>query len=57
MTGLTDLQPDLSRKRLDLLKEALPSLSRIAVLMSPYREVPAIGDRLLRETEAAAAAL
>jgi putative tryptophan/tyrosine transport system substrate-binding protein len=57
VTGLTALQPDLSRKRLDLLKEALPSLSRIAVLMSPYRAVPSIGERMLRETEAAAAAL
>jgi putative tryptophan/tyrosine transport system substrate-binding protein len=57
VTGLTTLQPDLSRKRLDLLNEALPSLSRIAVFISPYRAVPSIGERLLRETEAAAAAL
>jgi len=57
VTGLTTLQRDLSRKRLDLLKEALPSLSRIAVFMSPYRAVPSIGEQLLRETEAAAATL
>src|SRR5262249_38140782 len=57
VTGLTALQPDLSRKRLDLLKEALPSLLRIAVLMSPYRAAPSVGEPLLRETEAAAAAL
>jgi putative ABC transport system substrate-binding protein len=57
VTGLTGLQPDLSRKRLDLLKEALPSLSRIAVFLSRYREMPALGEQLLRETHEAAAAL
>jgi putative ABC transport system substrate-binding protein len=54
VTGLTGVQPELVAKRLELLKEAVPNLSRVAVLMSPYREVPAIGERLLKATETAA---
>ena len=32
ITGLTNLAPELSGKRLELLKEALPKISRVAVL-------------------------
>ena len=35
VTGLTLLSRDLSGKRLDLLKEAVPKLSRVAVLYDP----------------------
>jgi putative ABC transport system substrate-binding protein len=35
ITGLTLLAPELSGKRLELLKEAVPKLSRIAVLLNP----------------------
>ena len=35
LTGLTLLSRDLSGKRLDLLKEAVPKLSRVAVLYDP----------------------
>jgi len=57
VTGLTSLQSDLSAKRLDVMKQILPGLSNVAVFMSPYREVPAVGERLLRETESAARTL
>jgi putative ABC transport system substrate-binding protein len=35
VTGMTILSPELSRKRLDLLKEVLPRVSRVAVLYNP----------------------
>jgi putative ABC transport system substrate-binding protein len=57
VTGLVSVQPELSAKRLEILKEALPTLSRVAVLMSPYREVASVGQRYLRETEEAASTL
>jgi putative tryptophan/tyrosine transport system substrate-binding protein len=35
VTGLTNLAPELSGKRLELLKEVVPKLSRVAVLHDP----------------------
>ena len=35
VTGLTSLSPELSRKRLELLKECIPKLSRVAFLFDP----------------------
>jgi len=35
VTGITILSPELSSKRLELLKESVPRLSRIAVLTNP----------------------
>ena len=35
ITGFTDIQPDLSGKRLELLKEVVPQLARVAVLWCP----------------------
>jgi len=35
VTGFTDISPDLSGKRLELLKEVVPQLARVAVLWSP----------------------
>ena len=57
VTGLTADQPGLSAKRLDLLKQAVPGLSRVAVFMSPYRTAPSVGEHMLRDTEIAATAL
>jgi putative ABC transport system substrate-binding protein len=54
VTGLSGVESELVAKRLELLKEAVPNLSRAALLMSPYRAVPAIGERLLKATETAA---
>src|SRR5207249_10807325 len=57
ITGLTFLGPELVPKRLELLKEALPRVSRVAALWHPG----AFGERttqdMLKATEAAARTL
>jgi ABC-type uncharacterized transport system substrate-binding protein len=35
VTGLTDIAPEIAGKRLDLLREAVPGIARIAVLWNP----------------------
>src|SRR3989442_1460058 len=35
ITGLTDFVPELTAKRLELLKEAMPRTRRVAVLVNP----------------------
>lgn len=52
VTGLTFSFPELGPKRLELLKEATPGLSRVAVLIDPVEIVDA--DAVIRETEAGA---
>jgi putative tryptophan/tyrosine transport system substrate-binding protein len=53
VTGSTNISPDVSGKRLELLKEVLPGASRVVVLWDP-----APGSLLeVRETETAARAL
>ena len=54
VTGLSTLAPELSGKQLELLKETLPKLSRVAVLGSSNRSGNA---QSLKETEHAAEAL
>jgi putative ABC transport system substrate-binding protein len=52
LTGSTNIDPDFSAKRLELLKETFPKLSRVAVL---YHGGPGGGDEdELKETESAA---
>jgi ABC-type uncharacterized transport system substrate-binding protein len=54
ITGLTRLNRDLSGKRLELLKEAVPTLARVGVLVdADYAEA----DKAFQEYEAAAQAL
>src|SRR5260370_42118117 len=50
-TGVNILSPELSAKRLSLLKEMLPTLSRVAVLWDP------VNPTQLKSTENAAVAL
>jgi putative ABC transport system substrate-binding protein len=52
VSGLTFTFPELSPKRLELLKEAFPSIVRIAVLIDPIEVVDS--PEVLRETEAGA---
>jgi putative ABC transport system substrate-binding protein len=52
ITGLTILSPELSGKRLELLKEVVPGLSRVGVLRAPKAHGPA-----WKEVEAAARSL
>src|SRR5262245_52446298 len=54
ITGLTSFSTDLSGKRLEVLKEAVPKLSRVAVLWNPAES----GNvRNFKETEDAAQSL
>jgi ABC-type uncharacterized transport system substrate-binding protein len=57
VTGLTFLGPQLVPKRLALLKEALPSASRVAVLWHPRAYGERTMDDMVAETEAAGRAL
>jgi putative ABC transport system substrate-binding protein len=54
ITGLTSLTRDLTGKRLELLKEVVPGMSRVGVLWNADRESPASG---FKGYEAAALAL
>ncbi len=54
VTGLTGLAPELVGKQLQLLKETVPGLSRVAVLRNP--SVPSLTP-LLRDAEVAARSL
>ena len=54
ITGLTLIQPELSGKRLQLLKETVPTTTRVSVLWNPTD--PAAAD-YLQGTEAAARSL
>jgi putative ABC transport system substrate-binding protein len=54
VTGLSFMHPELSRKRLELLKEVIPKVAQVAVLSNPSNPNT---PPLLRETEAAARAL
>jgi ABC-type uncharacterized transport system substrate-binding protein len=54
ITGLTLLSPELSGKRLELLKEIVPGLSRVAVLYNSSNQVSA---PQLAETQVAARSL
>jgi len=54
ITGLSNTGADLSGKRLELLKEGVPGISRIAVLWNSANPIMA---RQLRETEVAAQVL
>ena len=54
ITGLVDTSPELSGKRLEILKEILPTISRIAVLWNGANAVKRLD---FKETELAAQAL
>jgi putative ABC transport system substrate-binding protein len=54
LTGVAGFGPELSGKRLEIIREVVPEMSRIAFLTDPSN---AAGAATLRETEAAAKAL
>jgi putative ABC transport system substrate-binding protein len=54
VTGLTGLSPEVTAKRMELLKAAVPGMTRVAVLRNPDSPDR---DTLRAETEAAARAL
>ena len=47
VTGLTNLGPELSGKKLELLKEIAPKVSRVAVFFNPVSEVEPLAVREL----------
>ena len=55
VTGLSALNLELEGKRLELLKEVVPKLSRVAVLWNPGNRL--LHERYLKETQAAALSL
>jgi putative ABC transport system substrate-binding protein len=57
VTGTTFLGPELTAKRMGLLKEAIPKISRVAVLWHPGAYGKRTTERLLNETKSAALAL
>ena len=54
VTGLSDATVDVSTKRLELLKEVVPKLSRVAILWNPLNPTNPLQ---LKDTQAAAPAL
>ena len=54
LTGLTFLGPELVPKRLELLKEALPRVSRIAVLWHPAGYAESTRQEMAKDAEQAA---
>ena len=54
ITGLTSLRADLNGKRLELLREVIPKLSRVAFIWSPTSPIAADN---LKETETVARSL
>ena len=57
LTGTTFLGPNLLPKHLELLKEASPSISRVALLWHPGAFSESTMSQMLKEAEAAAATL
>jgi len=57
VTGLSNLAPELVGKRLELLKEAVPGVSRVAILWQPGSGMERTDKDTLRAAEVAAQAL
>ena len=57
ITGLSTLAPELSGKRLELLKEVVPRLARVAVFGTSYTTNNPANTQSVKETELAAGAL
>src|SRR5574341_1006015 len=54
ITGLSGLSPELNTKRLEILKDAIPRLSRVGLLLTPASTVSITGGLQLKELRAAA---
>src|SRR5262245_33962874 len=57
VTGLSVLAPELVGKQLELLKQAIPAVSRVAVLWEPIVVGKDVERNMLKEADAAARAL
>jgi putative ABC transport system substrate-binding protein len=56
LTGVTNLNVEIGQKRLELLRELLPSATNIAVLVDPS-DAPTLTEQFIRNMQAAAPAL
>ena len=54
VTGITEMMPELTPQRLQLLKQIAPSLSRVAILWWPGTLTEDTFKKMLKETQAAA---
>jgi len=58
VTGLSGLSPELGTKRLEILKDAIPQLVRVALLRPPGNDIPSSpSDLQVKELRSAAPAL
>ena len=57
VTGLSSLAPELNSKRLEILKDAIPRLSRVGFLLTPEATISITGDLQMNELRPAAVAL
>ncbi len=53
ITGLTSVSPELSAKRLDLLKAIIPRLSRVAALWNPTNQVKILDMKAMQDAAGA----
>ena len=54
VTGITKMAPELTPKRLEMLKQIVPTLSRVAILWQPGSLSEEAFQRMLKDTEARA---
>jgi len=54
ITGITEMMPELTPQRLQLLKQIAPTLSRVAILWSPGTLIEDTFKKMLKETQATA---
>jgi putative ABC transport system substrate-binding protein len=57
VTGITEMAPELTPKRLEMLKEIVPTLSRVAILWQPGTLSEEAFKQMLKETQAIAQSL
>src|SRR5262249_31546208 len=57
VTGITEMAPELTPRRLEMLKEIVPTLSRVAILWQPGTLSEEVFRQMLKETQATAQSL
>jgi len=57
ITGISGLSPELNSKRLEILKDAIPKLSRVGFLRTPEGRISKIGELQMKELRPAVLAL
>ena len=57
VTGITEMAPELTPERLEMLKEIVPTLSRVAILWQPGTLSEEAFKRMLKDTQATARSL